>query len=106
MSNRIPMAEVREYDRVRITGKTPDCRVVLRLTAAEVEKMTDEEIRKRHEHVRVEGLVGTVGSATFLEGQPRRIKIWPDVEQPYNESGKIWFYEDDTESIELLERES
>ena len=30
---------------------------------------------------------------------------WPEEDQPYSESGKIWFSEGDVESLELLERE-
>lgn len=84
--------EVRDYDRVRITGKTFDYR------------------SKTPVQIRVENLIGTIGSgvvgATFPAGEQRAIKIWPeDPNQPYNDSGKIWFDENDIEKLELLERE-
>jgi len=98
------MAEVREYDRVRITGKTTDCRENP-YCGVDISKLSDADLQAMRVLIHVENLVGTVGSATFPEGEERSIKIWPEFEQPYNESGKIWFYESDTESIELLERE-
>lgn len=83
------MAEVREYDKLRITGTTSDYRT-----------------GPPPGTIRVENLVGVVGSATFPAGEERSIKIWPEEDQPYNMSGKIWFKESETESIELLERDS
>lgn len=80
----IPIAEVREWDTVCLTGIT----------------------RQRGIGVRVENLIGVIGTVSRAADGPAAIKLWPDAGHPDPSGcGKIWFWIADIEKVELLDRE-
>jgi hypothetical protein len=91
----IAFCDLREWDVVRISGWTEDWAAF-------------DRAAMRAPLIHVVDLYGTIGTAQWDEDESgtrfRTVKVWPDEDQPYNESGKIWFREDRADRVLLIDR--
>jgi hypothetical protein len=93
----VSILEVRDWDRVRITGMTLDWRKFDRTT------MTAPLVRV----VDYTGTIGCAANPAFAKehDEPLSIKVWPDDGQDDpSDRGKVWFEEKNIERLEILER--